>query len=151
MLAPGDQAPSISLPDAGTGAPIDVDWANGPTVVAFFKTTCPVCQMVGPTLTNLARSGANVIAVGQDPPAALQRYATAHGQHLPTLSEPAPYRVSSAFGISSVPTLFLVGVDGTIDDAVASWDRVRWNALAAAVGVERLSHESDGLPIFRPG
>lgn len=151
MLSPGDKAPAITLPDAESGAPAEVDWTAGPTVVAFYKSTCPVCQMVAPKLTLLADGGARVIGVGQDPPETLQRYATNHGQHIPTLSEAPPYEVSNGFGISAVPTLFLVGPDGVVQDAVGNWDRARWNALAEAAGGAPISDESDGLPVFRPG
>jgi peroxiredoxin len=151
MLAPGDKAPRISLPDIATGAPVEVDWADGPTVVAFFKTTCPVCQLVAPKVAQLAARGAKVVGIGQDPPAKLQAYAANHEQRVPTLSEAEPYEVSSAYGISSVPTMFLVDVDGTIDESVASWDRDRWNTLAQLVGVGLISDPSDGFPVFRPG
>ncbi len=151
MLTAGDKAPSFSLADAATGEIVDDPWRAGRAVVAFFKTTCPVCQMVAPKLTLLAKADAPVIAIGQDAPATIQSYTARHGQHLPTLSEPAPYEVSTAFGISTVPTLFLVEPDGIISDVVESWDRDRWNRLAQSLGVAPVSDESDGLPVFRPG
>lgn len=151
MLAPGDKAPSFALPDATTGNLVCDPWTDGPTVVAFFKTTCPVCQMVGPKLTALVEAGAAVIGVGQDPPARLQAYASNYGQHIPTVSESPPYELSTAFGIAVVPTLFRVGVAGVIEDAVVSWDRDRWNRLAESLGIPAISDESDGLPLFRPG
>ncbi|HUQ62155.1 MAG TPA: redoxin domain-containing protein [Acidimicrobiales bacterium] len=151
MLAPGDKAPSFSLADAETGAAVSDPWLAGRTVLAFFKTTCPVCQMVAPKLTALARAGVRVVGVGEDPVPALQKYATRHGQDLPTLSEPPPFAVSSAYGVSSVPSLVVVGTDGIVEDAVASWDRSRWNQVAASFGLPAISDESDGLPHFRPG
>lgn len=151
MLAVGENAPSFSLPDATTGELVDEPWKHQRAALAFFKTTCPVCQMVAPKLTALVAAGAPLLAVGQDPPAKLQGYAKSHGQHIPTLSEPPPYELSSAFGISVVPTLFVVGEGGIIEDAVASWDRDRWNGVAGSLGVPAISDESDGLPVFRPG
>lgn len=158
MLAPGDKAPSFALPDADSGAVVDDPWREGRTALVFFKTTCPVCQLVVPKVNALADSGARtggggarVLGIGEDPPAALQSYAKRHGQHIPTLSESAPYEVSTAFGISTVPTLVLVSPDGIVEDAVAGWDRERWNSLATVAGVAPVSDESDGLPVFRPG
>jgi peroxiredoxin len=151
MLAPGDTAPSFSLPDPSTGSVVTDPWNDGPVVLAFFKTTCPVCQMVAPKLTALAEAGAPVIGVGQDPPAKLQAYANEHGQRIPTVSESPPYELSSAFGISVVPTLFAVSADGVVEQTVVSWDRDRWNRFAESLGIPAISDESDGLPVFRPG
>lgn len=151
MLSVGASAPSFTLPDAATGDPVTDPWRTGRTVLVFFKVTCPVCQMVGPAVTALAAGDARVVAVGQDPPAALVRYATEQGQQVSTLSEAAPYPVSSAFGLESVPSVFLVEPDGTVAHALAGWDRDGWNAVATAVGVPPVSAEGDGLPIFRPG
>lgn len=150
-LAPGAAARSFTLPDATTGAPVADPWREGPVVLAFFKVTCPVCQMVAPKVQALADGGARVVAVGEDPPDKLTAYAARHGQWVPTVSEPAPYLVSSAYGISAVPTLFLVGADGVVADAVGAWDRSRWNALAVAAGGRPVSADGDGLPAFRPG
>ncbi len=151
MLATGAKAPPFTLPDAFSGVPVSDPWADGPVVIAFFKVTCPVCHMVAPKLTAMADGGARVLAVGQDPPAALVRYASQHGQKVPTVSEAAPYAVSSAYGIFSVPSLFVVEPGGVVADSVAGWDRDRWNAVAAAVGAPSVSSEGDGLPVFRPG
>jgi len=151
VLTSGASAPSFSLPDSVTGQVVSDPWSAGRTVIAFFKVTCPVCQMIAPKIKGLATSGVPVVAVGQDPPAALGRYADDHGQQVPTVTEAPPYPVSSAFGVSTVPTLFVVDEDGTIVDAVAGWDRDRWNAVAASFGAPLLSTQGDGLPVFRPG
>ena len=151
MLEAGARAPSFTLPDAFSGVPVSDPWADGTVVLAFLKVTCPVCQLVAPKLTALAEGGARVLAVGQDPPAALVRYAAEHGQQVPTVSEAAPYRVSSAYGIFSVPSLYVVDPGGVVADAVAGWDRDRWNAVAAAVGAPAVSTDGDGFPVFRPG
>ncbi len=150
-LAAGAAAPSFTLPDAGTGAAVADPWRDGPLVLAFFKVSCPVCQMAAPKVQALAQGGARVLAVGQDPPDKLAAYAARHGQRVPTVTEPAPYLVSSAYAITAVPTLFLVGADGVIADAVGAWDRARWNALAVAAGGRAVSTDGDGLPAFRPG
>jgi peroxiredoxin len=151
VIAPGTPAPSFTLPDAHSGEAVSDPWQHGRTVVAFFKVTCPVCKMVAPKLAALADGGARVVAVGEDPPAALARYAVEEGQGVPTVSEAAPYPVSDAYGITTVPTLFLVEADGTVADAVGGWDRDRWNAVAAAFGAPAISEPGDGLPVFRPG
>jgi peroxiredoxin len=151
MLATGDRAPSLELPDAATGEPVSDPWRDGPVVLAFFKTTCPVCQMAAPKVQALADAGVRVVAVGEDAPAEIGSYAERHGQKVPTLSETAPYPASDAFGIDTVPTLFRVDESGTVRDAVVSWDRDGWNRFAEAAGGTAVSDEGDGLPPFRPG
>ena len=120
-------------------------------MLAFFKTTCPVCQMAAPKVQALAEAGVRVVAVGEDAPAEIRSYAERQRQKVPTLSESAPYPVSDAFGIDTVPTLFRVDEDGTVRDAVVSWDRNEWNRFAEAAGGDAVSEEGDGLPPFRPG
>jgi peroxiredoxin len=151
MLALGDPAPSLQLSDAATGEAVTDPWREGAVVLAFFKTTCPVCQMAAPKVQALADAGVRVVAVGEDPPAAIQTYADRHGQKVTTLSEPAPYPASDAFGIDTVPTLFRVDEDGTVRDTVVSWNRAEWNRFAEAAGAAAVSEEGDGLPPFRPG
>jgi peroxiredoxin len=151
VLTPGAPAPSFRLADAQSGQPVADPWRDGPVVLAFFKTTCPVCQMAAPKIQALADAGVRVVAIGQDPPADLTRYSDRHGQQVPTLAEPAPYDVSARFAIATVPSLYLVGAEGTVVGAVESWDRELWNGLAVAAGGAPVSEPGDGLPSFKPG
>lgn len=153
MLTTGDVAPSFTLTDVDTGQAVTDPWSDGEVLLAFFKTDCPVCKMVAPMLTTLADAGVRVVGIGEDPPGVIARYDDEQGQHVPvTLTEPAPYAVSAAYGLEAVPSIFVVGEDGEIKDAVAGWSRDRWNALAESVGVaDPLSTPDDGLRPFRPG
>jgi peroxiredoxin len=151
MLAPGDRAPSLDLADAATGESVTDPWREGAVVLAFFKTTCPVCQMAAPKVQALAETGVRVVAVGEDPPPEIRAYADRHGQKVTTLSEPPPYAVSDAYALQTVPTLVLVDEDGTVRGAVESWDRDGWNRFAEAAGGAAVSEEGDSLPPFRPG
>ena len=151
MLALGDRAPSLQLPDAATGESVTDPWREGPVVLAFFKTRGDVAVLATPWVLALAVAGVRVVGVGEDAPPEIQSYAERHGQKVTTLSETAPYPASDAFGIDSVPTLFRVDEDGTVRDAVVSWDRAEWNRFAEAAGGAAVSEEGDGLPPFRPG
>jgi peroxiredoxin len=151
VLRAGDRAPSFELAGVDGEGTVRDPWASGPVVLAFFKTTCPVCQQVAPKVQALADAGARVVAIGEDPPEALARYARDHGQRVPTLSEAPPYEVSDAYGLATVPSLVLVGADGVVVDSVVSWDRDAWNRLAGAAGARDVSAPGDGLPAFRPG
>jgi peroxiredoxin len=152
MLTAGDKAPSLTLRSVDDGRPVTDPWTEGRVVLAFFKVSCPVCKMVAPMLTRLAEGGARVIAVGQDPPEAIARFNEAEGQRVPALTESDPFAVSASFGLEAVPSIFLVGEDGEIQQAIAGWSRDTWNDLAAEMGMsEPLSTPDDGLRPFRPG
>jgi peroxiredoxin len=152
MLSVGDKAPSFTLPSVEADDEVTDPWTEGPVVLAFFKTSCPVCKMVAPMLTKLSEGGVRVITIGEDPPDAITVYNEAHNQQVPALTQGAPYSVSRAYGLEAVPTLFLIGEDGEIQQALAGWNRDSWNALAADLGLpEPLSTPDDGLRPFRPG
>jgi thiol-disulfide isomerase/thioredoxin len=152
VLTTGDKAPSFSLVDIVSGETVADPWSEGQVLLAFFKTSCPVCKMVAPMLTRLAEAGVRVVAIGEDPAADLTRYGDEQGQRVTaTLTEPAPYAVSEAYGLEAVPTVFLIGPDGAVENAIPGWSRDMWNALAESVGAPPLSTPDDGLRPFRPG
>jgi peroxiredoxin len=152
MLTAGDKAPSFTLQSADGGQEVSDPWTDGEVVLSFFKVSCPVCKMVAPMLTKLAEGGVRVVAIGQDPPDAILRFNEVEGHRVPALTEPAPYAVSESFGLEAVPTIFRVGEEGEILDAIPGWNRDTWNAMAAAAGIsEPLSTPDDGLRPFRPG
>ena len=152
MLSVGDKAPSFTLPAADGGGDVTDPWTEGRTVVAFFKVSCPVCKMVAPMLTKLSEGGARVVAIGEDPADAITKYNEAQGQRVPSLSQGPPYKVSAAYDLEAVPSLFLVTPDGEIEQAIGGWNRDVWNQLAADLGLsEPLSTPDDGLRPFRPG
>ena len=152
MLSAGDTAPSFTLRAVEGGHDVTDPWTGGQLVLSFFKVSCPVCKMVAPMLTKLAEAGIRVMAVGEDPPDAIARFNENENQRVPALTEPAPYKVSDAFGLEAVPSIFLIGEDGEIQRAIPGWSRDTWNELAAAAGLtEPLSTPEDKLRPFRPG
>ena len=152
MLQAGDKAPSFTLPAVEDGQEVSDPWTEGTTVLSFFKASCPVCKMVAPMLTKLAEGGVRVVAIGQDPPGTITTFNEAEGHRVRSVTEAAPYSVSESYGLEAVPTLFVIGSDGEIQEAIAGWNRDTWNAMAAANGMsEPLSTPDDGLRPFRPG
>jgi peroxiredoxin len=148
VIGVGDAAPLV--PGGGV--------EGGPVARVFYKVTCPVCQMAAPKIDVLARSyPGQVVGVGQDPPDELERFGREFGMDIPAVADLPPYDVSNAYGIETVPTLFVIDGAGVVADAVVSWDRAGYNRasarLAELLGVEpvTVSDSSDGLPPFRPG
>ncbi|HEX2031187.1 MAG TPA: TlpA disulfide reductase family protein [Actinomycetota bacterium] len=146
-LPPGSPAPPV----AAAGG------ADGLRGLLFYKVSCPTCQMAAPVAERLYRAvGELLVAVAQDPPERVRGFEASYGTSFPSLSDAEPHEVSDAYGVRTVPTLFLLR-DGRVDDVVESWDREGWNrvgaklAAAADVAAEALSWPGDGLPPFRPG
>jgi thiol-disulfide isomerase/thioredoxin len=146
-LALGSTAPPIP------GAEI----TGGPRAVLFYKVTCPTCQLAAPPAERLRRAFPDrFVAVGQDPPGKLAAFDRMFRASLAAVPDEPPYETSDAYGIRTVPTLFVLD-DGRVEDVVESWDRDGWNRaagrLAELAGREppTLSEEGDGLPPFRPG
>jgi thiol-disulfide isomerase/thioredoxin len=148
VIAVGDAAPLVP------GGAVH----EGPVALVFFKVTCPVCQMAAPKIDTMARSyPGRVVGVGQDPPDELERFGREFRMDIAAVADVPPYDVSNAYGIETVPTLFVIDGAGVVADAVVSWDRAGYNRasarLAELLGVEpvTVSDSSDGLPPFRPG
>ncbi len=66
------------------------------------------------------------------------------------LVERAPYAVSAAYGVATVPTLVLLDAQGRERDRCEGWDRPATERLLAAVG-GRLGAQADALPEHKPG
>lgn len=148
-LAPGTAAP-----------PIDgIELGRAPVALFFYKVTCPVCQMAAPKADVLAKAyPGHLHGVGQDPEPRLAQFAADHGGgEFDSVSDPPLYDVSNAYGIETVPTLFVVDGEGTIVETIESWDREGYNraskTLAGLLGEPyvEVSNPGDGLPPFRPG
>ena len=90
------------------------------------------------------------VAVGQDPPERLAEFADHFSTSFTAIPDVAPYPVSDAWGLRTVPTLFVLE-DGRVSDVVESWDREGWNRAAIGLTGSPVSDEGDGLPPFRPG
>ena len=131
-LAEGAEAPAFTLPAGdGTARSLAELTAGGPALLAFFKTSCPTCQLAFPVYGELERRYGDVVpvvAVSQSPLGTTVPWLAAHGFAGPALDdERGGYRVSARYRISTVPTLVVV-VDGRVSVTSEAWDRDRANA-----------------------
>lgn len=164
MISPGSTAPGFDLPASGSGLDrlgLDELTRSGPALLAFFKTSCPVCKLSFPLWGELANRYGHVVnlaAVSQDPAAAARPWLDELGFEAPALDDSDGYGVSATYGIETVPTLVLVDKAGEVVATSQGWDRERANAwdadLAELSGLPSpgpLSTVGDGRPAFRPG
>ena len=154
LLAPGSTAPDFRLPrlDGGTATLQEVI-ANGPAVIAFYKTTCPVCQFTFPFLERIHKAGTlPVYAVSQDDAEDTREFNREFGLTLPTLldSGRSGYAVSEAFGISSVPSAFLIERDGGIARVIEGWSKRDIESLGGLAGAE-VFRQGENVPEWKAG
>jgi peroxiredoxin len=136
---PGAAAPDFRLErlNGGEASPASLA-AGGPFLLAFFKVTCPVCQYTLPFLERIHRAGGlRVFGVSQNDAEDTQDFNRHYGITFPTLLDPeGRFPASNSYGISTVPTLVLVGADGTVSRVVEGWRKAEVGWLAAQAGLE---------------
>ena len=162
-LAAGIKAPDISLPTVQGGAfSLASALEAGPVVLTFFKVSCPVCQMAFPFFERLhqAYRGKNVrvIGISQDSRQDTAAFAKQFGITFSlALDHTKTYPASNAYGLTNVPTLFLVDPDGKIAVSSVSWaqdeleDVSRRLAAALSANVATIVRPEDNVPAFKPG
>jgi peroxiredoxin len=152
--APRREAPDFELPSTSR-APVRLGdlRAGGPVVLVFASEECPTCAMalrrLAPLVAPLRAAGVAVAAVFEDPPEVAARVARRTGFRATALAEPAPYDVSRAFGLETLPTTVLVDRAGEIARTVVGWDadglQELFDAAGASVAVDRAP------PLTKPG
>jgi peroxiredoxin len=126
-LPAGTKAPEISLPALdGSKFSLQAALQRGPVLAAFYKVSCPVCQYTFPFLERLHQAyGGNKIAIvgiSQDKQRDSAAFVKEYGITFRNLlDDPNGYAVSNAYGLTNVPTLFLIGQNGQIEITSVGW------------------------------
>ena len=161
-LEEGLKAPDFNLRDAaGTEYSLSDALAKAPVVLAFFKITCPVCQFTFPFLERLFKSygekAATFLAISQDDALDTREFCTEYGITFPAVLDADSYAVSNLYGITNVPSIFLVQPGGTITTSSLGFDKAKLESIAAqlAVATKRdpmtLFRAGEVVPSFKPG
>jgi peroxiredoxin len=148
LLAVKTRAPEFQMQKLGGGeVSLTELLSGGPVLLAFFKVTCPVCQMTLPFLERLHSAGTmRVFGISQNGIEDTENFARHFGLTYPMLldSEDDGFLASNAYGISSVPTLYLINRDGTISSVIEGWVKVDMEGLGAL-------REGDNVPVWKAG
>jgi peroxiredoxin len=154
MLEAGAYAPAVDLKDTeGNQRSLEQLLATGPVLLAFFKISCPVCQMTAPFLSRLAKSeSVQVVGVSQDDAAATKGFNQRFGVTFPVLIDEgrAGYPASNSFGIHSVPSLFLIEPDKSISTAFSGFSKADLATLGSRMG-EPAFQPGENVPVFKAG
>lgn len=153
MLSSGSPAPRFILQDLdGASYSLETIVSRGPVLLVFYKISCPVCQLTLPFLDRIAPGGLQIFAISQDDASSTRRFQSRFGVALPTLldREEDGYPVSNAFGITHVPSLFLVESDGTISFTSEGFVRSDLESIGARAGVPPFRQE-ETVPAWKAG
>jgi peroxiredoxin len=162
-LEKGKRAPDFTLPsDEGKRTLTLRGLLDGKgAVLAFFKTECPTCQLEFPFVERMAKalagSGVHLVGIGQNPGKEIAAFRKAFGITFPIATDLEPYAASEAYGLTSVPTLFLVDPKGTIRRAEVGFSKENLEAFlrdaSALAGMKSsgLFRPSDAVPEMQPG
>ena len=125
---------------------------NSPVLLVFFKISCPICQLTLPYLERLKDGKLRIILASQDDAESTAEFHAAFGTSLETLldSEDACYPVSNAYGITNVPTLFLIEQDGTVSERIDGFVKREMLSLGARCGIAPF-RQDERVPEWKAG
>ena len=153
-LETGVMAPDFSLPTVD-GKQISLQDAlrQGPVLLAFFKVSCPVCQYAFPFFERIFQANRGQIDRAG-------RFSGQRQEHADILHEfgvtfpiaiddgSNGYAVSNAYGLTNVPTLFLITPSGEIEVSSVGWSKRDVEAINQRLADYRHQPPS---PIWRAG
>jgi peroxiredoxin len=134
---------------------------RGPVVVAFFKISCPVCQFTFPFLQRLheryASGGVTVIGVSQDDARSTKEFNQEYGATFPTVLDAEGYPASNAYGLTNVPTIFLIAPDGKVKVSCMGFSKSDLEKIVAELA-QHLKFQAapffrndEIVPAYKPG
>ena len=159
QIVSGNIAPDFSLKGVdGKQYSLEELRRNGPVLAAFFKVSCPVCQFTFPFLERLHKTyGGTFLGISQDDPRASKEFAREYGLTFPIAVDDKGYPVSNAYGLTMVPTIFLIDTDGTAKISSMGFDKKELEDVAAELAARRkiapaaLFRPGENVPAHRPG
>jgi len=162
-IVAGKKAPAFSLKSLdGTEYSLHDLLQRGPVVAAFFKVSCPVCQFTFPFLERLHKryggDGVTFLGISQDDARDTKDFAKEFGVSFSILlDDERGYIVSNAYGLTNVPTIFLIDTDGTVKVSSMGFDKKDLETIAGELAQRRkialapLFRPDEVVPINKPG
>jgi len=162
-IVAGNTAPGFSLQSLdGKEYSLHDLLQRDPVVAALFKVSCPVCQFTFPFLERLHKryggDGVTFLGISQDDARDTKDFAKEFGVTFPMLIDDEDgYIVSNAYGLTNVPTIFLIDTDGTVKVSSMGFDKKDLETIAAELAERRkialapLFRPDEVVPINKPG
>jgi len=152
-LLAGSKAPEFALQSAdGKKLNLADALTKGPVVAAFFKVSCPTCQFTAPFLERLHETYGGeqftLWGISQDDAADTREFCHEFEVEFPALIDDHGYTVSNQYGITNVPTVFLIAPDGKIQESCVGFSKKDLEKMAAA-GAK--ANSTPPTSFFKPG
>ena len=148
-IVAGQTAPDFSLKSIdGTEYSLARLLERGPVFASFFKVSCPVCQFTFPFLERLYKrygsKDVTFLGISQDNARATKEFADEYGVTFPIVLDAEGYPASNAYGLTNVPTSFLIDTDGSVKIASMGFNKKDLEAVAAELSesVEKFTRPS---------
>ena len=152
-IVAGNRAPGFSLKALDNKEySLNTLMERGPVIAAFFKISCPVCQFTFPFLERLYKrygsDSVTFLGISQDDARSTTRFAKEYGITFPiVIDDENGYVVSTAFGLTNVPTIFLIDTDAIVKVSSMGFDKKDLEAIAANLAERK---KIALAPLFRP-
>ncbi len=158
----GSAAPGFSLKGLdGKDYSLPSLLQKGPVVAAFFKISCPVCQFTFPFLERLYKryggDSATFVAISQDDARSTKEFAGEYGVTFPMVLDEKGYPASNAYGLTSVPTIFLIDTNGTVRVSSMGFDKKDLETIGSELAQRKkipataLFNPGESVPANKPG
>ena len=159
MLDVNQTAPDFSLPQLNDGDVHLYEEAKGDSILVFYKHTCGTSRFALPFLERIYRTYGDSIffaAIAQDEADVTKQLKDELEITIPILLDKDPYPVSRAYGLHTVPSIFLIAPDKKI--RLATYGFVKQDLLNLAdIVAEKTGRpqmdlfESADVPEIKPG
>ena len=161
-IAAGNLAPGFSLTSLdGKEFSLSKALGNGAVALSFFKVSCPVCQFTFPFLERLFQryggDGVTFLSVSQDNASASRDFGREYGVTFPILLDDSRYTVSNAYGLTMVPTVFLIEPDGKVKVSSMGFVKADLESIAGSLADrQKIAHSpvflsNESIPAVKPG
>jgi len=154
-LDTGVMAPDFTLPTVdGKQVSLRDALKKGPVLLAFFKISCPVCQYAFPFFERVFQANRSedvtVLGVSEDNVKDTQLFMKEFGVTFPVAIDDASksYPVSTAYGLTNVPTAFLIAPSGEIEVSCVGWSKADLEAINRRLAEYR---QQKPAPLWRAG
>jgi peroxiredoxin len=152
LRGPGTAAPEVELASLeGKTIRLSSLYRERPTVVVFIRHDCPVSQYTLPFIERLHQgyaSGAHFLGISQDEAEPTRALWERLGLQFPALLDRPHLNATRGYGVTVVPSVFLIGTDGIIRLAFDSFRRAELVRLSELLA-EQLNRPP--APVFQPG
>jgi peroxiredoxin len=161
-VLPGRAAPTFTLKSTdGKSFSLAEALKKGPVVAAFFKVSCPVCQYTFPFLERLHQAhrgdAVSFVGISQDDARDTKAYMKEYGATFAAVTDEDGYPVSNQYGLTNVPTVFLIAADGKVKVSSIGFSKADLEKIAKELGQQfqkpaaRVFLPVETVPDYKPG